>query len=437
MKSLDVLFIFVFLTILFPFQNPASAQIPPIDLATAAQYFREANGLCRRDDGKLWGVSLCAPVLLVDPQTRAVVANFADKESVLTKNGSVFTGRLPAQVNVANTAVEWAGMKWTMMMLPLPEDKIRRAGLMGHEMWHRVQSDIGFPASGAANDHLDSSDGRVWLQLEWRALAKALSVRGEQRRRAIADALLFRAYRRTIFPNAAAQEREMEMHEGLAEYTGVQLAGSPNLNRHLIDANLKEAPQKQTFVRSFAYASAPAYGVLLDETKADWRKNLKKDDDLGNLLRAGLSVELPQSPKQAAESRAKDYDGEQLLASEADRENNRRKLLAEYRSRLVEGAVLMIPLQKMNMQFNPGNLLPLEALGTVYPDIRIVDVWGILTVSKGGALVNPTFSKIYVPAPTDLTRSPFQGDGWTLELNAGWTMTNGERKGDYVVKKSE
>ena len=439
MKSLFVLFIFVSLTILFPFQNQASAQTPPIDatLTTAAQYFREANALCRRDDGKLWGVSLCAPVLLVEPQTRAVVANQADRESVLTKNGSVFAGRLPAQVNVANTAVEWAGVKWTMMMLPLPEDKIRRAGLMAHEMWHRAQNNIGFPASGAANDHLDSRDGRLWLQLEWRALAKALSSRGEQRRRAIADALLFRAYRRTIFPNVAAQEREMEMHEGLAEYTGVKLAGSPNLNRHLIDQTLKEAPQKQTFVRSFAYASAPAYGVLLDETKADWRKNLKKDDDLGNLLRALLSIALPQNPKQAAESRAKDYDGEQLLASAAERENNRRKLLAEYRARLVGGAVLIIPLQKMNMQFNPSNLVPLDLLGTVYPDIRIVDVWGVLTVSNGGALMNPTFSKIYVPAPTDLTRSPIRGDGWALELNAGWTITNDERKGDYVVKKSE
>lgn len=164
---------------------------------------------------------------------------------------------------------------------------------------------------------------------------------------------------------------------------------------------------------------------------------MKKDDDLGNLLRARLSVELPQNLKQAAESRSKNYDGEQLLASEDERENNRRKILAEYRVRLVEGAVLAVPLQKMNMQFNPGNLLPLDALGTVYPDIRIVDVWGILTVSNGGALMNPTFSKIYVPAPTDLTRSPIRGDGWTLELGAGWTITNGERKGDYVVKKSE
>jgi hypothetical protein len=98
--------------------------------------------------------------------------------------------------------------------------------------------------------------------------------------------------------------------------------------------------------------------------------------------------------------------------------------------------VLAIPLQKMNMQFNPGNLLPLDSLGTVYPDIRIVDVWGILTVSRGGALINPTFSKIYVSAPSNLS-APIQGDGWTLELNAGWTITSGERKGDYIVKKSE
>jgi hypothetical protein len=323
-----------------------------------------------------------------------------------------------------------------MIIFPLPENKIRRANLMAHEMWHRVQDDIGFPTSGAANNHLDSRDGRVWLQLEWRALSAALLSRGTKRRQAIADALLFRAYRRTIFPNAAPEEREMEIHEGLAEYTGVKLSGNSNLNQYVVDANLKEASNKQTFVRSFAYATGAAYGVLLDETKAEWRKNLKKEDDLGNLLLKKLSIKLPQNVKQTAELRAKNYDGDKLQAFETERENNRRKVLAEYRARLVEGSVLAIPLQKMNMQFNPGNLLPLDSLGTVYPDIRIVDVWGILTVSRGGALINPTFSKIYVSAPSNLS-APIQGDGWTLELNAGWTITSGERKGDYIVKKSE
>ena len=62
-------------------------------------------------------------------------------------------------------------------------------------------------------------------------------------------------------------------------------------------------------------------------------------------------------------------------------------------TKLVDGPVLAIPLQQMNMQFNPGNLVPLDGLGTVYPDIRIVDVWGILTVSKGGALITRPFQQ--------------------------------------------
>jgi len=88
------------------------------------------------------------------------------------------------------------------------------------------------------------------------------------------------------------------------------------------------------------------------------------------------------------------------------------------------------------MQMNPGTLVPLEPLGTVYPDIRTVDAWGILTVTKG-ALIKSDFSRIYVSAPSNSSISLIQGDGWTLELNAGWTITNGERKGNYVLKKSQ
>ena len=436
MRNLNLLVVVALLAILPSFQNRALAQSSPIDTTLASQYFQEAQAVCNRDNGRLWGVSLCAPMLFVDRKTRTVVANQADKEGILTKDGNVFVGQLPAKVNIANTATEWAGVKWTMVIFPLPEDKIRRANLMAHEMWHRVQNEIGFPSSGAANNHLDSRDGRMWLQLEWRALAAALMSRGKQRHQAIADALLFRAYRRAVFPQAASEEREMEMHEGLAEYTGVRLSGSPNLNQYVVDKDLKEAAQKQTFVRSFAYASGPAYGILLDETKTNWRKNLKKEDDLGSLLQKRLSIKLPQNIEQAAKLRAKNYDSDKLRAFETERENNRQKLLAEYRVKLVDGAVLQLPILKMSMQMNPGTLVPLEPIGTVYPDIRIVDAWGILTVTKG-ALIKSDFSKIYVSAPSSLSAPSIQGDGWTLELNAGWTVAAGERKGDYVVKKLE
>ena len=435
-NRLSILVSFVLLAVGLPQQSRVFAQSAPVDTTLAYQYFKEAQALCSRDHGKLWGVSLCGPMLFVDRKTRTVITNQADKEGILTRSGNVFVGALPAKVNIANTAIDWAGVKWTMIILPLPEDRYRRANLMAHELWHRIQNQIGFPSSGAANNHLDSRDGRIWLQLEWRALAAALTSRGKQRRLAITDALLFRVYRRTIFPQAAAVEREMEMHEGLAEYTGVKLSGSPNVNQYLVNGDLKEGPQKQTFVRSFAYATGPAYGILLDQTGRNWRKGLTKEDDLGTTLGKILDVRLPPNIEQAAQARAKKYDGDRLQTAETERENNRQKMIADYRARLVDGSVLAIPLLKMNMQFNPGNLVPLDSLGTVYPDIRIVDVWGILTVSKG-ALMNSTFSRIYVSAPSSLSAQSIQGDGWTLELNAGWTVAAGERKGDYVVKKLE
>jgi hypothetical protein len=414
------------------FQLPVLAQTSPADTVRATQYFQEAQAICSRDNGKLWGISLCGPMLLVDPHTRTVMANQADLEGLLTKNGDVQVGKLPANVNIANTATEWAGVKWTMLLLPLPEDKYRRANLMAHELWHRIQNEIGFPSSGTANNHLDSRAGRVWLQLEWRALAAALTSRGSRQRQAISDALLFRAFRRSMFPQAAAEEREMEMHEGLAEYTGVKLSGNPNLNEYMVQS-LKEAAQSETFVRSFAYASGPVYGILLDQAESGWRRNLKKADDLGLLLQSKLRIKLSENIKQTSETRAKYYDGDKLQAAETERENNRQKLLAEYRARFVDGPVLAIPLQKMSMQFNPGNLVPLDSLGTVYPDIRVVDVWGILTVTRG-ALMNSTYSKIFVPAPNSLNKPRLEGDGWTLELKPGWTIAVGERKGDYVIK---
>jgi hypothetical protein len=54
----------------------ASAQTPqPIPLETAQTYFSEAQSLCQADHGQLWGVSLCGPIMFVDPQSRSIVAS--------------------------------------------------------------------------------------------------------------------------------------------------------------------------------------------------------------------------------------------------------------------------------------------------------------------------------------------------------------------------
>jgi len=419
------------------FNTSAAAQGGALDEATAARYFAEARALCEGDGGRLWGRSLCGPMMFADPSTRVAVASEPDAEGILKRSGEVYVGTLPRTINIANTSFEWAGVNWMMVMTSaIPADREGRGRMLMHELWHRRQAELGFPASGAANEHLDTREGRVWLQLEWRALASALASRGRGRRRAAEDALLFRARRRALFPKAAAEEREMEMHEGLAEYTGVRLSGSPDPARVVREVNLAEGARRESFVRSFAYASGPAYGLLLDEAAPGWTRRLKKDDDLAELLRKSLRLTLPRDDEREASERARVYGGDELSASERRREEGRRRLVEGYRARLVEGPVLSIPLRSMRMSFDPGTLVPLEEFGTVYPNIRIVDAWGVLTVTGGGALLNKTYSGITVPAPSDSALRPLRGDGWTLELKDGWTLAPGARAGDFVLKES-
>src|SRR5262249_36289697 len=173
-------------------------QEPALDPALAAQYFREAREVCTRDGGRLWGVSLCGPMLFADPGTRAVAANQPDKEGRLRPQGEVFTGALPPEVVIANTATEWAGVKWTMVMWPLPEEKQPRVQLLMHESFHRVQDALKLTAANPANAHLDQKDGRIWLRLEWRALERALQEEGAGRRVVRTDTLSFPRHRQGV-----------------------------------------------------------------------------------------------------------------------------------------------------------------------------------------------------------------------------------------------
>lgn len=412
---------------------PAAA---PLSSGMALQYFQEADAITRADRGRLWGVSLGGGLLLVDPETRLAYANQPDPQGRLRRVGPVLRGEIPTDVNLANTALAWAGGKWSMILLPLPEDRVARARLIVHELWHGVQDQLGLPSSAATNHHLDTREGRYWLQLEWRALARALAEPGSKRAAATIDAALFRAQRRALFPGAAVEENAMEMHEGMAEYTGIKLSGATDPARFVIETNLQEAPETESFVRSFAYATGPAYGLLLDETGLVWRKGLQPSSDLGALLLRRANLTLPPDLSAAAARRAVSYDSADLAAREQAREKARRAVLDEYRAKLVDGPVLKLPLHNMKMEFDPGNLVPLESAGTVYPHIRIVDDWGILTVKKQGALLKADFSEASVTPPAKLDTQPFTGDDWTLELKPGWELAPGSRKGDFQLRKT-
>ena len=411
-----------------------------IDTVQAAKVFKEVQAISDRDGGKMWGAPLYGATLFVDENTRALVANRPDYQNLLKPSGEVFVGSLPAEQNVANTSVRWAGVSWTMVRWPLPEDAFERDKLVIHESFHRIQEQLGLGGPDTSNDHLDSKDGRIWLQLEWRALRAAMLGQKEVRKKAEEDALLFRAYRRSLFPEAAAHERDLEMAEGLPEYTGVALCAKTRADAFSYTATLlAEAPKFNTFVRSFAYVTGPAYGLLLDEANPEWRKGLKAKDDLSVLLSTALGFAPPEDLKAAAMARSQAYGGKELAASEEARAAKKEKESAELKKRFLDGPVLNLPLtEAFSYSFDPTGQVPLEGVGTVYPYLRISAAWGILEATQGGLMLKKEdmISGIRVTAPKDAAARPLKGDGWTLTLKEGWAVVPGERKGDFELKRT-
>ncbi len=252
---------------------PLGAQRP--DTAAMTRATRLLDAACRRDADATWGVSLCGPLLLAHWGQRGLIASRQSADSGFAPAGRWWTGSLGEGQFPANTAITLGGTRWSMVVLPLPDDDAAAMQLLVHEQFHRIQGELGLPANDPANVHLDAPEGRRWLRLEWRALARAVAGEGDPSCRAARDALAFRAARQEEFPGSAASEAALERHEGLAEYTGHRLASLafPDGDARLTAA-LHDAESTPSYVRSFAYVTGPAYGMLLDRVDPAWRETL-------------------------------------------------------------------------------------------------------------------------------------------------------------------
>jgi hypothetical protein len=405
----------------------------PIDMAQAKTAFAEAEAVSNQEGGRLWGKKLYGALFFVDPETRAVVANEPDPMGVLHAADGVYVGTLPKEIIVSNAPVEWEGKRWTMLMWStIPTDMIDRRITFAHESFHRIQPELGLMAADSPNLQLDTPEGRLWLQLEWRALAAALAEQGSSQIQAIRDALAFRSHRHKLFAGSAQTEASLEIAEGVPEYTGT-IAGEPDRDsaRWRAIGKLSDPDQSISFVRSFAYTSGPPYGLLLDVRLPGWRAKLSMKSDLSALLASTLSPHSAVS----AEARAPLYGAAAIRIAEAERAQKAAAAKARYRARLVEGPTLRLPGgRKFAFSFNPSTLVSLGDANTVYPTFHATAEWGTLDVTDG-VLVPTDFSSATVAAPKDIAGPHLEGPGWTLDLAAGWSVVPGARAGSYGVAK--
>lgn len=402
--------------------------VSPIPLDRASRVFDEVRLASAEDGGRLWGRPLYGPILLVDPAMRFAVANETDGEGLLSATGDVFTGALPSSVIAANTRTDWSGKRWTMVVWgDIADQTVPRRRLLFHELWHRIQSDLGFPAEEKPNAHLESVAGRYWLQLELRALARALQSSEAKRRAAIRDAISFRARRRAAFAGGAEAERALENNEGLAEYTAWALRGtSGSESRQIFASKLAALDPNANFFRSFAYLTGPAYGLLLEVLDPGWTRRYTVSHDLAETLARAAKLEPEESVDVSS------YQGEELRRSEERRAAERAKKLDEYRRRFLAGPTLELPMLNARYGFDPNQVVPLGEEGSVHESLEVVADWGVLEATRG-AMIASDFSRIIVPAPSPPSGPTVVGDGWTLTLNPGWTVSGSASSGRFKV----
>lgn len=438
-----------------PAVTSAVAPAHPISDSTqataAARAFAEMDSACAAPRAWLWGRTLRGPLLFVNPTTREVFADRPDTGGLLRPVGTVFAGVLPPAVSIANTSADWGGRRWAMVLLPLPADRTQRLDLLLHESFHRIQDSLGLPQTSPIVGFLDSREGRTWLRLELEALARALSRPVGDRAYDLQSALLFRAQRYALHPKEDSLEHALEWNEGLAEFTGTYASGA-DLDTAYLPGLVRNDTARPSFTRAFAYFTGPLYGILLSQRRPDWPRHITATDSFGELIREVYGLPVAGAPLSTAAaaaspatsraaagsssaealSRSAAYNGDAIRAQETSRETRHLAREKDYRKSLVQGPVLKITTQaQMRFSFNPSTLFDLGTDGTVYPEMTMSDEWGILHVT-GGALFKD-WKVVSVPLGTDSLRGP----GWDLQLNPGWRVAAGSRRGDLALVRDK
>ena len=418
---------------MFHFNIFAQSNLP---LDTINGYFVRVKQICDNDKGKLWGKPVYGPILVIDSKTRKLVANEPDNENLLKKEGNVYIGTFPENLIISNSTTQFGGKLWTMVSFPFNRNDKDIDLLFTHELFHRLEEVMELKSYLYDNSHMNNFESRIYLKLEWLALLTAVNSQNNNIN-ALSDALIFRAYRRSLYSGVDTMENEFEVYEGLAEYTAYSLCFN---SKEIVPAIIKRKNlswNSESYVRSFGYYSGLLYGYLLDKYNVDWRKTLKYNDDLGGKLKEALLISLPVNLDNSIKQRRNIYGYDTISTFELSRKQEKDKIISDYRLKFTSNTVFKINLLKPHFGFNPNNLQPLDSLGTIFPFIELVDDWGKLIVTEGGCLVSKDW-KLATISSTDFKISNIEnitGKGWSIKLNDDWKVIKKDEI--YLIMKND
>jgi hypothetical protein len=191
-----------------------------------------------------------------------------------------------------------------------------------------------------------------------------------------------------------------------------------------------------SYVRSFAYATGPAYAELLDAASPGWRQQVHPGFDFANTTAAAYHISARQPDPAMASAGLAHYDGVRLVAEEDRRDAKVQADNARYTAALVKGPTLTIPLGKFSISFDPRRVHELQYRGSVYEDLEVQGDWGAVKVTSGMALIPASFDKVILPLKGKPAGAHLKGPGWTLQLKSGYELQPAQKDGSWLLAAS-
>ena len=425
----------LFISLVFTFSCRENIDETYLTPAKATFYIKKVEEICNTDGGKLWGKNLYGPFMFVDRPSRKIFASQPDKDGILKLREGIYTGLYPKENIIVTSAVNFGGTLYGLVPIPAEEDEYRIITRTLHSLFHRFQISEGiYPAIFNASN-MDERNARIWIKLEWKALRKAIDSQGEEQLIAIRDALIFRGSNRETYPKFSENENQFETYEGLATFTSTLFySRSDEEFKSRLFEYLDRIYGFQSYARSYGNIHGALYATLLHNKGFDFKTIKTEKLDLGNMVKELYNIELPQVCRDVAGSIAFNYNIENVIREEDDRDVQIKKSIDERVNVFTEKPVVYLELESPYFDFEPEEVLSLDTLGTIYPAIRVSDNWGKLTVDKGGCLVSNNYKYLRLTARGfKANKNHIYGDGWQIILNDGWEIA--ELDQNYFVRK--
>ncbi len=411
----------------------------------------EAKALLKADNGKLWGHQIWNDSLLVIDFEKNIYS-LVKIPNVKSDNDTLYYKVMEDNTLVfVNTTQKYKGKEYATVLFNYLHDN---SSTIIHELFHLLHHKFK-KLNGNSIDYLDETTARILLRLEYKALTNTLTAihksTPEEVKKYLKDAVLFRKKRQQLYSQYLNDELELETLEGLANYTGFKLSSYKNKTKKAI-REINEREQAKTYTRPFAYATGPAYGLIFDYFKINWKNGLDKIYNFANIYENKiLNSKLHVTEKYFNQAKLRN-NFLSIHKEERKREEEQKKLVEYYTELLINKPTLKVPITDFNKYtktYNMNGTIVLKEKGIVYSSIKGKDRSngknfgdffihkqkdtlgnaGILSYEKGGS------NYFVFPLPIEVNERKIIGEFYTIQLNPNWKLIKTKNGNIEIIKK--